>query len=489
MSSPMLSLKALVATSLLLVPAVRATLNGTDTCKQIASAISSASDVYWPGAFHYTVDLEHWASSSSQISACSVEPGTAEDLGKILQIVGSTGTPFGVKGGGHATNPGYSSTSGVHIAMSRFNEVTYDANSQTATVGTGLIWDDVYEALEPFGVNVVGGRVTGVGVAGFSLGGGYSWLTNQYGLTVDNIVSLELVLPDGTVTTVDSSKPELFWALKGSAFNNFGIVTKFVFKAYPQGQVWGGLLLITEDQLDKVNAATVKFSSEVTDPKAQIITTYNFLLGEPGASVIIFYDGPSPPSGIFDDFLAIPALSTNVDTRSFLSLVQVSPSNATATSRGAFHTVSLLSYSADVINAVLNESIFWGTELGLASATFISYDVEPFLPSAFAKGTVQTASYPPSRSQTLLPLNLYYAWTLPDSDTLMRSAIVQSAEQLTKVALSEGQNIANAPLYSNYAIDSTSLDRIYGNNLPLLKALKAQYDPKNVMGLAGGWKI
>lgn len=56
--------------------------------------------------------------------------------------------------------------------MSRFSGVTYHANSQTVDVGSGLIWDDVYAALEPYGVNVVGGRVTGIGVAGFSLGGG-----------------------------------------------------------------------------------------------------------------------------------------------------------------------------------------------------------------------------------------------------------------------------------------------------------------------------
>ena len=56
--------------------------------------------------------------------------------------------------------------------MTRFNEVTYHPDNQTATVGAGLVWDDVYEGLEPHGVNVVGGRVSGIGVAGFSLGGG-----------------------------------------------------------------------------------------------------------------------------------------------------------------------------------------------------------------------------------------------------------------------------------------------------------------------------
>ncbi len=119
--------------------------------------------------------------------------------------------------------------------MSRFSEVTYDAASQTVVVGAGLIWDDVYSALEPHNVNVVGGRVTGVGVAGFTLGGGtyapclridtvtslnhavigYSWLTNQRGLTIDTVVAFELVKPDGKIVDVtQNSNPDLFFALK-----------------------------------------------------------------------------------------------------------------------------------------------------------------------------------------------------------------------------------------------------------------------------------
>lgn len=58
------------------------------------------------------------------------------------------------------------------MSMSRFSDVVYDSTAQTATIGAGLIWDNVYMALEPHGVNVVGGRVSGVGVAGFTLGGG-----------------------------------------------------------------------------------------------------------------------------------------------------------------------------------------------------------------------------------------------------------------------------------------------------------------------------
>ena len=79
-----------------------------------------------------------------------------------------------MKGGGHTNNPNFSSSSGVQISMSRLDAIEYDATTGTVAVGAGNIWDSVYAALEPYGVNVVGGRVSGIGVAGFTLGGGKS---------------------------------------------------------------------------------------------------------------------------------------------------------------------------------------------------------------------------------------------------------------------------------------------------------------------------
>jgi len=112
----------------------------------------------------------------------------------------------------------------------------------------------------------------------------------------------------------------------------------------------GGLITYTEGQLEEVAAAVAKFSANVTDPKAAIITASNFLLTQvslllhsagcpaylnvqPGVSQLLFYDGPTPPDGIFDDFLNIPHLTKDVETRDFISLVQSSPSNATSGQR------------------------------------------------------------------------------------------------------------------------------------------------------------
>ena len=77
-----------------------------------------------------------------------------------------------MKGGGHSTNPGFSSTPGVEIALSRFNSIKVNAKAGTVEVGPGLTWDQVYKSLGPTGVNVIGGRSPGVGVSGLLLGGG-----------------------------------------------------------------------------------------------------------------------------------------------------------------------------------------------------------------------------------------------------------------------------------------------------------------------------
>ena len=161
-----------------------------------------------------------------------------------------------VKSGGHTANPGFSSTEGVHIYTGKFSQVAYDAASGTAVIGSGLIWDNVYQQLQEHNATVLGGRSTGVrgrdspclcnpnivanrlaSVASYLVEvglwkfpaflhanaspTGYSYKTNQYGLAIDTIVAFNLVLPNGTVAYVtQSTHPDLFFGLKGG-FNNF----------------------------------------------------------------------------------------------------------------------------------------------------------------------------------------------------------------------------------------------------------------------------
>lgn len=88
-----------------------------------------------------------------------------------------------------------------------------------------------------------------------------------------------------------------------------------------------------------------------------------------------------------------------------------------------------------------------------------------------------------------MPLNIYIAWTSPSADDVMRAAAHQSAQRLVAVADAEGQNVADAPLYGNYAMAGTSLKQIFGVSATRMRATKARVDPFNVMELAGGWKL
>ncbi|KAF8161975.1 hypothetical protein K438DRAFT_1909861 [Mycena galopus ATCC 62051] len=147
-----------------------------------------------------------------------------------------------IKGGGHIAPPGFSSTTGLLVDMKLFQQVNYNAETQTVDIGPGRLWQDVYKIL-PLDRTVAGASsCPGVGVAGFNLGGGYSNKTNQFGLAIDNIQSIDVVVPSGEVLTVsNNSNEDLFWALKVCTLkrgNNFGIVTNWTMVTQAQGPIY-----------------------------------------------------------------------------------------------------------------------------------------------------------------------------------------------------------------------------------------------------------
>ncbi|KAI0263018.1 FAD-binding domain-containing protein [Gloeopeniophorella convolvens] len=461
-------------------------------CVEIEKAVSKASQVFYPPHVQFAADSKHYFASSDEFPACTVEPGNPKDVGAILRIVGSLRTPFAVKGGGHNTNLGFSSTQGVQISMARFNKMHLRDHSTAVDVGSGLLWDDVYKFLDGKGVNVVGGRVQGVGVAGFTLGGGYSWKSSQYGLTLDNVLEYELVLPDGTIKTVTQEDEDLWFGLRGGN-NNFGIVTRFTFKTHPQGDIWGGYIIIGADQVDKLSEAIGDFQANVTDKKAMILPTFNAFMGQVGLGSIfltlLFYDGPTPPAGVFDKFLSIPTYAQNLTTDSFWKVFEGIPyENPYAGTRAAYNSVSFSTYGPKLLNALYNETFHWAEKLTpLDAGVAVVYSVQVFDKDLLTYGA--PSAYPPDRSGLRLPTNVYFGWTNPELDTVFADALRQSAAVLRAVAAEEGQVMDNVAIYGNYALSDEPLEGVYGANVPRLREIKKRYDPDNVMGLAGGFKF
>ncbi|KAH9054222.1 FAD-binding domain-containing protein [Lactarius vividus] len=458
-------------------------------CNQITSVLSNASQVFFPSSTEYLSDNEHALVSSTEASACSVEPGSTQDLGLILQIVGKSRTPFGVKSGGHTGNLGFSSTRGVQISLARFNTFNVDTQAQTVELGPSLTWGDVYERLDPYGVTVIGGRFPGIGVGGLILGGGYSYKSNQYGLAIDNAVAFELVLPNGTVTTVTADDHDLWFALRGGG-NNFGIVTKFTVKSYPQGQVWGGTILYGPDQLGAVKNAIAEFR-KVTDTNATLVSGFFYSSGEVIPTVLLFYNAPQPPSGIFDAILRIPNQQQGILTRSYADFVKIqastSPSLVTGI-RGNSCGFPTTNYSLNFLDAISDQVLHWGSELTpLDPNVLVAAYEEPFDRNLFAHGT--PSAYPPDRSRVYFPSVVSFDWSNSSLDATMTRAIRESADSLRAAALKDGQDVEHAAVYPNYSSFDTPLEDMYGKNVPRLRALRRHIDPEDVMSLTGGFRF
>ncbi|KAK4131573.1 FAD-binding domain-containing protein [Trichocladium antarcticum] len=460
--------------------------NATDTCKEIDGNISKASDVVFPYQIvSYNEANKHWFASSSNKPACVVKVASAVDVAVVLQIVGASRTPFAVYSGGHASNPGFSSTTGVHITLDRLRDVALSEDQETVKLGFGAAWKDVYKALEPFGRNVVGGRVIGPGVGGFTLGGGYSWKTNQHGLTCDTVKKYHLVLPNGTITTASrQNNQDLFFALKGG-LNRFGIVTAAEFYTHPQPpKVWGGLRIYASAAVPRILNATERFAYDNKDARSGLITTLNGDALGTKAMVLFFHDGPQKPQS-FDMFDGIPTILDNVGRKSFRGLINSFPSYLVQNVRGAFATVSTSELSGRFLEAVQKEAKELGRRGVRHGATTISYDIEPFV--AYGQHATESA-FPHADSP--LPLNLYFAWLSPAEDEWWHARMRESVQRLKQIAIEEGIYRDSFTSYPNYAIAGTTADELYGaGNAARLRSIRDRIDPDRVMDLAGGFSI
>lgn len=182
-----------------------------------------------------------------------IKPASAAEVSKAIVFANEHSLPFTVCGGGHSTS-GQSSKGGegVVIDLSLIRDVSVDAAKQTITFGGGCLWSEVDEAAAEHGLATPGGTVNHTGVGGLVLGGGFGFLSPRHGLTIDVLLEVEVVLADGSVVTAsEAENADLFWALRGAG-TSFGAVTRFTSRAFPQGDVWAGVLIFSPDQLAEV---------------------------------------------------------------------------------------------------------------------------------------------------------------------------------------------------------------------------------------------
>ena len=170
------------------------------------------------------------------------------DVIAALKFGQDNGLRIAVRGGGHNAGGLGICDDGLVIDRSPIRYVHVDAASRTVRVGGGTTWGDVDHATHAYGLAVPSGVISTTGVAGLTLGGGMGHLTRKYGLTIDNLLCADVVLPDGrAVVACHDENADLFWAIRGGG-GNFGIVTSFLFQAHPVHTVCAGPMLWELDQ-------------------------------------------------------------------------------------------------------------------------------------------------------------------------------------------------------------------------------------------------
>ena len=179
----------------------------------------------------------------------------AANVGDVMAAVNFAregGVDLAIRGGGHSV-PGFGTCDGgVVIDLSAMRWVRVDPAAQTARAGGGATWGDFNAATYPFGLATTGGIISTTGVTGLTLGGGIGYLTRGFGLSIDNLLSADVVTADGRLLVAsDHENEDLFWALRGGG-GNFGVVTSLEFQLHPVKDIYGGPMFYELSEVETI---------------------------------------------------------------------------------------------------------------------------------------------------------------------------------------------------------------------------------------------
>ncbi|CAE6412818.1 unnamed protein product [Rhizoctonia solani] len=440
---------------------------------------------------------KYWSLSCILTPTCIVIPESSSDVSTAIGVLVKNKCEFGIRGGGHATNPGWAGTdSGVLISLSKLNAVKVSEDKQSVVVGAGNRWGDVYAEAGKYGVTVTGGRVSPVGVSGFLLGGGLHFLMHKEGFAANSVLSYDIVLANGTVATITKeSAGDLFKALKGGT-GNFGIVTSFKLQTYPVDKAYAGNLQYAPEQYDKLYPIMEKYARDgiESDPKTHVIATFACApsQGIDMASFYPFYSEPvtTPP----------PALKPFFDVPTTLNTVAVKTVKQAADEL-AVGSEARLSYDMRDFTIRANAGLFkqlfeiWHSttiKLNSTSGWYSSIVYQAIsnnmIRASDEKGGNVLGLKP--ADDPLILVSFSSGWASKDDD----KKVLAELENLTKASMdiAKSQGLLERYIYLNYASSDQKPIEAYGpDQVDFLRKVKAKYDPNRVFEKLsrGGFKI
>ena len=448
----------------------------TSTIPGFAGPITVAGD---PG---YDDQRAVWNLLHDRRPALLARPQSPHDVAAAIAHARAHGLRIAVRGGGHSL-PGHSTVDGgMVIDLRDLSTVSVDADARIVRVGGGAALGDVDAAAQAHGLVVPVGVVSHTGAGGLTLGGGVGRLMRRFGLTIDSLLSAEVVLADGRIVTASGQEnPDLFWGLRGGG-GNFGVVTAFTYRAHPLGPL---TVLATFHPLERA-AEVLRLGDETiadpATPDALLWTSFlrrgpeiapwlaREFVGRPGIMSLIEWSGePSegrerltaihrrlaPSSG---ELAEIPYLAMQTVTDELLA-------------PGTLRAYVKAGFAAQLTDELVDVLIDRGGQVGSPLS------VIEVLSMGGAIDRVDAAATAFAHRNARWLVNVPAQWADPDPATRTRE-VEWVRDTFTALAphLSGGA-------YSNFMEDDETLDRAYGPTLRRLAELKAAYDPDNVFSL------
>ena len=243
----------------------------------------TAGAVLVPGAAGFDASTDLWNGAAGSTPALVVQPTGADDVVAALDHARAHDLAVTVRGRGHHIGGAALAAGGLTLDMALLRSVEVDPEARTATVGPGCALAEVDAATQRHGLATPLGYVSGVGVAGLTLGGGLGYLSRRFGWTVDNLLEVEIVTPDGCVRHASRDRePELFWGVRGAGAH-LGVVTSFTFRLHPVGPlVFGGLIAWPFARAAEV----LRAYRELTTAAPRELSTFLVMLRAPSAPFV-----------------------------------------------------------------------------------------------------------------------------------------------------------------------------------------------------------
>lgn len=254
-----------------------------------------------PGDIGYDHARLVWNGMIDRRPALIIQCAGPADVVEAVRFVSDVDAPVAVRGGGHNVSGNAVCDGGVVIDLSRMTGVRVDLARRTVRAEAGATIGDLDRETQEFGLAVPMGLVTETGIAGLTLGGGLGWLRRKYGLSCDNLVSVDIVTGTGEYLTASAHEhPDLLWALSGGG-GNFGVVTSFEYRAYPVGpEVYFALVVHPRHRVGEVLREFRRWAPTAPDEVTAMAVLWHAPemdgippahWGEPGVALLAMYCG------------------------------------------------------------------------------------------------------------------------------------------------------------------------------------------------------